>query len=346
MIRKAFTLIELLVVIAIIAILAAMLMPALEGARERAVAVSCMANMRQIAIGVAMYENDHAECIPADSVQAGDWYLGTVFAWGGPAAGYEADGPMPTHQTYNGGHYKGTSISFSNMGMWENKVYQYLPSAELFWCQTFGNTGAWDTWGVTPGVTNQWYTENAYDAGWTNYGFALKSGYQPCTSISESGHQGTPTRLGEILTEASPGNIYFYMHMNNGWMGKPAPSYNLSDTYQAGCHNMTTAEPCFDYWYWTIIAQRWTRYCGTNVILYGDAHVQAPSWMEMRCFCDHKATINYGGYGPCTGHGRGGDKGWTGPGKWDYAQMWNNGQEITCWCECKKAKGQITPFGP
>jgi len=81
--RKGFTLIELLAVATIIAVLAALLLPALSAARERAWRTACVQNLNQVSIGLAHYLADYGEYFPSHP------------AWGSAFIGPTEDGPDP-----------------------------------------------------------------------------------------------------------------------------------------------------------------------------------------------------------------------------------------------------------
>jgi prepilin-type N-terminal cleavage/methylation domain-containing protein len=78
--RRAFTLIELLVVIAIIAILAALLLPALSRAKERGRRAKCMSNLHQLALTIHIYCADYQDSLlPSETISPHD-----IWEWGGP----------------------------------------------------------------------------------------------------------------------------------------------------------------------------------------------------------------------------------------------------------------------
>jgi prepilin-type N-terminal cleavage/methylation domain-containing protein/prepilin-type processing-associated H-X9-DG protein len=161
--RKGFTLIELLVVISIISILSGILFPVFARARENARRVSCMSNVKQMALAFMQYTQDYDERLPTYQRCSTQQPAGGIRGWNNSVACPGAN--QAAHP-------------------WNNQIQPYLKSTQIFNCPSahYGS-GTEDAQVYTGTATvNLSYGYNRYVA----FGFLVTTG-NPAVDITKPG---------------------------------------------------------------------------------------------------------------------------------------------------------------
>ena len=168
--REGFTLVELLVVIGIIAILTALLLPALNKARESANRIRCASQLRQVGQWIAMYAGTHRNFVPLGYISQETYTPGTSTIWYMQRTNF-INGPVGLGYLYSSGIIKSNPGSLSSRTVW------YCPNIPPDWRYSLDKIPQ-NRWIELPMTDSE---AVAYSFGSTNF---LKMGYASRSALT------------------------------------------------------------------------------------------------------------------------------------------------------------------
>jgi prepilin-type N-terminal cleavage/methylation domain-containing protein/prepilin-type processing-associated H-X9-DG protein len=242
----AFTLIELLVVIAIIAILAAMLLPALAKAKVKAMTATCLSNQKQLALAWEMYADDNQGYIINFNVDESSGVTSLPWRWQNPP---KLNIPLNLVGTTAG------DLSKLQQGYMQGGLYQYAPNVNVLHCPADLRANSPHNPGTsTPPGSFAWGT------------------YSGSAGMNGSPNEGANTAIKKQSTLLRPSERYLWIEEND-------PRGENQGAWVMNKAGTPTATPPFSDAEMEDSTANW--HGGTSTFSWADGHAESHKWLDV-----------------------------------------------------------------